>query len=71
MPQAKFSVKEAEKFVEKAEELMKLENIVKTVLIVFSAGGFFKNTLEYLEKHGIARTSDRQWLEKLPTNKRA
>ncbi len=60
---AKFSVKEAEDFMKKAQELMKIENISKSVLLVFSVGGFFKNTLEYLKQHGIVWTSDRQWLE--------
>ncbi|RLC11916.1 MAG: hypothetical protein DRI57_18305 [Deltaproteobacteria bacterium] len=60
----KFSVKEAEKFREKAGELMKLENVDKAVLFVFSVSGFFKNTLVYLKKHGIAWTSDKRWLEK-------
>jgi len=61
---AKFSVKEAREFLEKTEEVMKLEKIGKTLLFVFSAGGFFKNTLAYLEKQGIAWTSDPHWLEK-------
>ncbi len=61
---AKFSVKEAEAFREKAGELMKLENVDKAVLFVFSVSGFFKNTLVYLKKHGIAWTSDKRWLEK-------
>jgi len=61
----KFSVREAKDFVKKAEELMRLENLDKTVLFVFSASGFFKNTIEYLKKHGIAWTSDKRWLEKL------
>ncbi|MDM8523148.1 hypothetical protein QUF80_07240 [Desulfococcaceae bacterium HSG8] len=60
---AKFSVKEAGKFVKKAEELMKLENVGKAVLFVFSVNGFFKNTLDYMEKHGIAWASDPRWLE--------
>ncbi|MCP4111633.1 MAG: hypothetical protein GY749_39950 [Desulfobacteraceae bacterium] len=62
---AKFSVKEAEEFREKAGELMKLENAGRAILFVFSVSGFFKNTLAYLKKHGIAWTSDRRWLEKL------
>ncbi len=62
---AKFSVKETEEFVKKAEALMKLENISKAVLFVFSVNGFFKTTLEYMKKHGIAWTSDRQWVEVL------
>ena len=61
---AKFAVKEAEAFVTKAEELMKLENVGRVVLFVFSTGGFFKNTLAYLKKHDIAWTSDTRWLEK-------
>ncbi|RLC11107.1 MAG: hypothetical protein DRI57_19400 [Deltaproteobacteria bacterium] len=61
---AKFSVKEAGEFREKAGELMKLENVDKAVLFVFSVSGFFKNTLAYLKKHGIAWTSDKRWLEK-------
>jgi len=36
----------------------------RAVLFVFSTGGFFKNTAEYLKKHGIAWTSDTRWLEK-------
>ncbi len=61
---AKFSVKEAREFLEKAGDLMKLEKIGKAVLFVFSVGGFHKNTLDYLKKHKIAWTSDMRWLEK-------
>ena len=61
---AKFTVREAGEFMTKAEALMKLENVDRAVLFVFSTGGFFKNTVEYLKKHGIAWTSDARWLEK-------
>ncbi len=61
---AKFSVREAEEFQEKAAELMRLEDIGKAVLFVFSVNGFFKNTLAHMERHGIAWSSDRRWLEK-------
>ena len=61
---AKFSVKEAREFREKAAELTELENVGKALLFVFSVNGFFKNTLAYLQKHGIAWTSDKKWLEK-------
>ncbi|MDM8548852.1 hypothetical protein QUF72_02190 [Desulfobacterales bacterium HSG2] len=61
---AKFSMKDAREFREKAGELMKLENVDNAVLFVFSVNGFFKNTLAYLEKHGIAWTSDKRWLER-------
>ena len=60
----KFSLKEAEEFVKKTEELMKMENIGRKILIVFSSGGFFRNTLDYLEKQGIAWTEDKKWLER-------
>jgi len=65
----KFSVKEAEEFREKAGELARLENIGKSVLFVFSAGGFYKNTLTYLkntESHG-ARTNA-GWMRALNLN---
>ena len=61
---AKFSVKEAEAFRRKAGELMRLEHADKALLFVFSVSGFFRNTLAYLEQHGIAWTSDKRWLEK-------
>ncbi|MCP4105539.1 MAG: hypothetical protein GY749_08385, partial [Desulfobacteraceae bacterium] len=60
---AKFSVKEAKAFREKAGELAGLENISKAVLFVFSFGGFHKNTLEYLKKHKIAWSADSRWLD--------
>ncbi|MCP4104859.1 MAG: hypothetical protein GY749_04880, partial [Desulfobacteraceae bacterium] len=60
---AKFSVKEAKEFREKAGELARLENINKAVLFVFSLGGFHKNTLEYLKKHKIAWSADSRWLD--------
>lgn len=61
---AKFSVKEAREFLEKARELSKLEEIGKALLFVFSVSGFHKNTLAYLKKQGIAWASDKRWLEK-------
>ncbi|MDM8517053.1 hypothetical protein QUF76_12700 [Desulfobacterales bacterium HSG16] len=62
---AKFSIKEAEEFRKKAEELVKLENPGKIILFVFSTGGFFKNTRQYLKKHGIAWSSDKRWLDRM------
>ncbi len=61
--QDKFSVKEAETFVENAQALMRLERIENAVLCVFSAGGFYKNTLAYLAEHQIAASDDLRWLE--------
>ncbi len=60
---AKFSVKEAARFLEKADELKKLEGVDKAVLFVFSSGGFFKNTIQLLVKHGVAWSEDSRWLE--------
>jgi hypothetical protein len=60
---AKFSVKEAGEFMNKAEELVKLEGIQKSLLFVFSANGFHKNTLKFMKKHKIAWSSDKRWLE--------
>ncbi len=61
---AKFTVKEARHFMEKVEELKKLERIDQAVSCVFSFGGFFKNTLEFLKENGIAWSEDARWLKK-------
>ncbi len=58
----KFSVKETAEFLEKAEELKELEGVEKAVLFVFSSGGFYKNTIQYLEKRGVAWSEDPRWL---------
>ncbi len=60
---SKFSIKEAAEFIEKAVELKELEGVEKAVLFVFSSGGFYKNSLQHLEKHGVAWTEDPRWLE--------
>ncbi|MCP4112878.1 MAG: hypothetical protein GY749_46365, partial [Desulfobacteraceae bacterium] len=64
---AKFSVKEAKEFQEKAGYMITLENINRYVLFVFSLGGFHKNTLEYLKKHKIAWSTDSRWVETAKT----
>ncbi len=61
--QEKFLLKEANAFVDKAQALMRVEQVGKAVLCVISAGGFFKNTLEYLTEQQIAYTDDPRWLE--------
>ncbi len=61
---AKFSVKEARHFMEKVEALKKLEPVGKSVSCVFSFGGFFKNTLDFLKKNDITWSDDVRWLEK-------
>ena len=60
---AKFSIKEAKTFQEKAQELMTLEDVRKAALFVLSTGGFHKNTLAYLKKEQIAWSDDSRWLE--------
>ncbi|MCP4751963.1 MAG: hypothetical protein GY866_13800, partial [Proteobacteria bacterium] len=60
---AKFSIKEAARFREKAAALTEIEEVGKAVLFVFSTNGFFKNTLEYLKRHGIAWSDDPRWLQ--------
>ncbi|MCP4109385.1 MAG: hypothetical protein GY749_28320 [Desulfobacteraceae bacterium] len=62
---SKFSVKEAEDFVKKAGELMNTEKVQKAVLFVFSASGFFKNTLEFMKKNRIAWTDDKGWMDRV------
>ncbi|MCP4692418.1 MAG: hypothetical protein GY859_30510, partial [Desulfobacterales bacterium] len=59
----KFSVKEAASFLEKAEELEKLEGVDNAVLFVFSSGGFYKNTTKLLKKNGVAWSEDSRWLD--------
>jgi len=59
----KFSVSEAEDFLEKAEELIRLEGIRKYVLTVFSSAGFTRETPDWLRAHGIAWTEDARWLD--------
>ena len=61
---AKFSIKEAKEFQVKAKELMNIEKLQNVVLFVFSLNGFYKNTIDYLKKHGIAWTEDSKWLKK-------
>ncbi|MCP4688339.1 MAG: hypothetical protein GY859_09820 [Desulfobacterales bacterium] len=63
--EAKFSVKEARHFMEKVEELKKLEQVGESVSCVFSLGGFFKNTMDFFRKNGIAWSADSRWINKL------
>ena len=59
---AKFSIQEAKEFQKKAMELIKIEQVKKFALFVFSLNGFNKNALKYLEKQGIAWTMNKDWL---------
>ncbi|MBT3388561.1 MAG: hypothetical protein HN417_11555, partial [Desulfobacula sp.] len=60
---AKFSLKEAKEFFKKASEVKQLENIHKSVLFVFSASGFFKNTIKFFNDNGIAWSDDLRMLD--------
>ncbi|MBF0452441.1 MAG: hypothetical protein HQK75_17190, partial [Candidatus Magnetomorum sp.] len=60
---AKFSEKEAKIFLAKALEVTKLENVSKALFFVFSSGGFFKNTIQFLQKNNIAWSDDSTFLE--------
>ena len=60
---AKFSVKESRQFLEKAEEVKKEENINKALFIVFSASGFTKKTLEFLNDNQIAFSKDKRFFD--------
>jgi hypothetical protein len=58
-----FLLKEAEAFLEKAQVLMRLEQVQQAVLFVFSAAGFYDNTFEYLQTNNIAWSDDPRWLD--------
>jgi energy-coupling factor transporter ATP-binding protein EcfA2 len=60
---AKFSVKEAKIFLAKALEVKQLENVSQALFFVFSAGGFFQNTIQFLQRNNIAWSDDKKFLE--------
>jgi hypothetical protein len=60
---AKFSVKEAQIFLAKALEVKQLENVNKALFFVFSAGGFFQNTIQFLQRNNIAWSDDKKFME--------
>ena len=60
---AKFSLKEAKVFFEKALEVKKRENMDKAVLFVFSSGGFYKNAMAFFEANAVAWSEDQRLME--------
>ena len=60
---AKFSLKEAQEFFDKALEVKNLENMANAVVFVFSASGFHKNAIAFLEKNSMAWSDDPRFLE--------
>ena len=63
-----FTIDEAKAFVQKAEELVKIEVVEKSILFVVSIGGFRNNALDYMRDKGIAWSADGRWLESLNIN---
>jgi hypothetical protein len=61
---APFTIDEANAFMKKAEELIKIEKIKKTILFVVSMGGFRNNALDFIKNSGVAWSSDDRWLER-------
>jgi len=49
-----FSIKEAEIFLDKSNELISIEKVKKVLMFVYSAGGFYNNTIKFLKKNHIA-----------------
>jgi hypothetical protein len=60
--QPRFSVAEAEEFVQKAQGLQSREHLTKAVLFVFCSQGFIAETVDYFQEHGIAYSADERWL---------
>ncbi len=61
----KFSVKEAKEFLEKANALEELEHVEKSLIFVYSAAGFYKNTRAFMEKNRMAWCEDGRLLRGL------
>ncbi|MBF0449962.1 MAG: hypothetical protein HQK75_04610 [Candidatus Magnetomorum sp.] len=59
----KFSLKEAKTFLTKASDVKQLENVSKAIVFVFSAGGFYQNTIRFFNDNGIAWSDDKRFLE--------
>ncbi|MCP4756949.1 MAG: hypothetical protein GY866_39305, partial [Proteobacteria bacterium] len=61
----KFSVKEAEEFLEKANALEEMEHVEKSLIFVYSAAGFYKNTVAFMKKNRMAWCEDGRLLRGL------
>lgn len=60
---ARFTVNEAKHFLEKAEQLKHIESIQNYILFVFSWGGFYKNTIDFMKQKGMVWSSDKRWVK--------
>ena len=59
----KFSLAEAERFLEKTRLLLEAETVGRYVGFVYSVSGFAKDALEFMEEKKIAWSDDDSWLE--------
>lgn len=59
----KFSLEEAQQFLEKLKTLTHLEQVTDTLGFVSSRNGFTQDALAYLEAHRIAWSQDERWLD--------
>jgi predicted transcriptional regulator len=57
-----FALSEAEFFLKKANQLIELENVGKSVLFVICVGGFRPDSIEFFKEHGMAWSEDVTWL---------
>ena len=58
-----FSVVEANEFIEKAMQLIQLENVKKHILFVYSIKGFTKDAIALFKDRQIAWCDDERWLD--------
>jgi hypothetical protein len=60
----KFSLNEAKQFLEKCKILIQMENLDHTWVqsFVYSVNGFYKNTIHFMQKNGIAWSDSKNWL---------
>ncbi|MCP4403193.1 MAG: hypothetical protein GY801_38535, partial [bacterium] len=65
----KFTRDEAERFLQKAKQLIKRENLAKAVPFVFSLTGFTEDALTYFQDHAIAWSGDKRWLGEAENDK--
>ena len=59
----KFSLGEAERFLEKMGQLVDAEAVGQHVGFVFSVSGIGKDAKEFLEEKGVAWSEDEKWLD--------
>jgi len=57
-----FNEKEAENFLNKARELIEMEDVKKRVLFVLCVGGFTDGAIEFFKEHEIAWSENEGWL---------